>query len=737
MKNKTLNFLGKNKYPLILIALTVSSHWVWYFSYGILTDGDWRFWFEENLREFSSFSFIWTNLLTSTFGQVVAMITIYPVYATYGLLAKIGLGFGLAERFIFLFPASLISALASYFLIRKFLKSEMPAFIGALSYSFNTYFLKIQNSHLTIGVAYALAPFAILAFINLLEKKKKSAAILFSLLFSLVGFYEMRIAYIVFFILFIYFIFYCIFHRIKINELIIHFKLLLFSSAIILLLNLFWVITLFNVSSDIYSSVVRGQLFGNLFLNVSYAITFFYPFWNAGKILPFVNQKIPILAWLLPVFVFLPVMLYKKNKNVLFFCFVSILGILLTKQNSPPFADLYLFLFENFPGFKLFREASKFFILIALGYSVLIAYFVDWLLTNWTNKKWQVYFKYLIISFLIIFPIWNTKTSITGEIERLFTAKKVPGDYAILKNNIINQEYYYRTFWVPTGSRWTFYTNQNPRINSASVIKTSWKDFIDSNQGNETWPVQDRIMDIYKKNYAGRLFDISSIKYVLIPTKDNENNDDFFAPYGGQLNPDIRNWYISELNRISFLKKVDLGTKEIAVYENENFRPHVYTTREKETIYKEVPYQEVNFIQKNPTQYDIILKNIKYTTFVNFSESFHPDWKLRAGDFGWLSAIINKNYFFPDDFHLKNDANLNSFRIDPKFIKENYPGGAYKENPDGSIDVNLTLYFRPQSWFYLGLIISGLTLFFCFAYLGYDLIRRRRNKQLLSSTLSK
>jgi hypothetical protein len=50
----------------------------------------------------------------------------------------------------------------------------------------------------------------------------------------------------------------------------------------------------------------------------------------------------------------------------------------------------------------------------------------------------------------------------------------------------------------------------------------------------------------------------------------------------------------------------------------------------------------------------------------------------------------------------------------------------YKENPDGSIDLEFTLYFKPQSYFYLGIIISGTTLILCLSYLGYTFYRHRK-----------
>jgi hypothetical protein len=41
-------------------------------------------------------------------------------------------------------------------------------------------------------------------------------------------------------------------------------------------------------------------------------------------------------------------------------------------------------------------------------------------------------------------------------------------------------------------------------------------------------------------------------------------------------------------------------------------------------------------------------------------------------------------------------------------------------------EVNITIQYYPQRWFYVGLIISGVTLFGCVSYLGYDFVRRRR-----------
>jgi hypothetical protein len=113
---------------------------------------------------------------------------------------------------------------------------------------------------------------------------------------------------------------------------------------------------------------------------------------------------------------------------------------------------------------------------------------------------------------------------------------------------------------------------------------------------------------------------------------------------------------------------------------------------------------------------------------VIFSENYNPNWNIYQQNLKWTNILFNKSIPLPESLHTKNKFNLNSFAIDPEYIKANFDKSMYKENPDGSIDVELTLYFKPQSYFYLGIIISGTTLILCLGYLGFYWFRRRGSK---------
>jgi hypothetical protein len=54
-----------------------------------------------------------------------------------------------------------------------------------------------------------------------------------------------------------------------------------------------------------------------------------------------------------------------------------------------------------------------------------------------------------------------------------------------------------------------------------------------------------------------------------VPLRDTNNDDDFFKFYG-----DDRNFYIDQLDAVSTLKRVDIGAKDLVVYQNNNNEPY-------------------------------------------------------------------------------------------------------------------------------------------------------------------
>ena len=149
----------------------------------------------------------------------------------------------------------------------------------------------------------------------------------------------------------------------------------------------------------------------------------------------------------------------------------------------------------------------------------------------------------------------------------------------------------------------------------------------------------------------------------------------------------------------------------------------------------------ITFKKINPTKYVVKVENSTEPFFLVFSESYHPQWKVYIEDKPIEFNQIIAKYphvnvkeakhdwykFTPEDitfllkkpqderYHFVANGYANAWYIDPKDFDK-----------DGDGEFVVILYFLPQSLFYLGLFISGVTLFVCVGYLFYDWMRERR-----------
>ena len=84
-----------------------------------------------------------------------------------------------------------------------------------------------------------------------------------------------------------------------------------------------------------------------------------------------------------------------------------------------------------------------------------------------------------------------------------------------------------------------------------------------------------------------------------------------------------------------------------------------------------------------------------------------------------------------DEHHYKLNGFLNGWYVDTVELCE--AKALCSQNADGSYDIEFVIEFFPQRFFYLGLLISGTTLFLCIAYLMYEGIRRIRRRRYKGS----
>jgi len=362
---------------------------------------------------------------------------------------------------------------------------------------------------------------------------------------------------------------------------------------------------------------------------------------------------------------------------------------------------VYAWLYYHLPGFNAFREASKFYFYIHLGFSVFIGGLVSLIWSVSQRLKRHRLSSLLIIMSIFILFTYNARPIVTKEIEAIFVPRTIPLEYLTLKEFINSQPEYFKTLSIPTHSRWQLFTSLHPNFSYIEALNSQWDYLVTRFRQERTRHTeQDVIFSTFDYRFRG-LLTLSSIKYVIVPLQDLVNDDDFFAYYGD------RRLYLDKLNSLSFLKKTNVNVNDIAVYENPDFRPKFYLSDQLEKLenFRESHVIPVSYLRLSSTHYQLTLPKRDQPTYLNFTERFHPDWRLKPDDFNWLLSLIWPSYFLSDSYHSANGARLNSYYL-----------------PPGSSQT-LHLYFKPQAYVNLGLIISSVSFFTIVVLIIYDLKR--------------
>lgn len=718
-------FIQKYVFLIVLLGISLLSHWYVFFDGGTLNAGDWVYHFSSTLHDLKDY-----HIYASAYGlgTVSVFANNWIFYYLYYALDWIKIGWDIGTRIIFLIPIIFFTPLFSFLFFKKVFQNNMIAFFSACLYSFNTFFLKLQLDWLTYAFIWWILPALFLSVLNYLDTKKEKYLIYNAVLIFLGIAYELRIMFLVLIFLSLFQVTYLIVHNDSIQQRLKYSAFIFGSIFVGAIMHIFWILPLMKggIASDVMNNASSNP-FVSLY-DILDVFTLHMYSWSHNFVLEaFIKQPIELRHFLIPLLAVVGLVVYKKTQaqkeyNVYFsfFAISLVIFIFLGKQELVPLADFYGWAFRSIPLFNLYRESSKFFILVAMSSAFFFGIGLFWLYTfiQKYNRKASI----LIVGMLLFFStVFNLQHFFDQGVGGMTKGTSIPDDYNILEKKLSNDAEFFRVLWTPTKPRFGFYSQNHPFVNAID-LPVIYNKRVNFTLFDKTLPVTDEIMYLFGQEFSNILLDQDSVKYVIVPLleqrerrtsiDDSKLVDELYEYYGE------RSLFIQKLDKLPYLKKIDIGTKELVVYENENYRPHIYVTEEKETIQREVAFGKVSFEFKNPTEYKISLKDMSEPVYVNFSEKYHSDWKIRFGRFNWFDVLRNKNYFLSDGNHFENDAKLNSFLVNPKEVCATVESTC-KKNLDGSYDIDLTLYFKPQSYFYLGLIISGATFIGCLVYLWW------------------
>jgi len=656
---------------LFLIGFILTVYRNWFLSPNII-GGDWPYFFNETLKQFTFFPPAWSLMHGNGLGAPITTYFIdqylyFTVYLSVGILHvpwAIGYKLFWFGFFIVLSISSSIYLLKTIFSQAKFWQMG----IAALIFTTNTYILMVVGGgQMGVALAYSVVPFVLARFIKLIDhiavsNKDFQSALIAGLVLAIQVMFDPRIAYVTMISVALYSMFNITKNMVKNLNLILF--VFIIPAIIAILLNTTWILPILiskqSSFSDLGSAYTGVEIVKFLsFASFSQSLSLLHPNWPEN-----IFGKIYFMK---PEFILLPIiafssLLFKFSRKILFFALLGIVGAFLAKGASDPFGGAYLWLFSYFPGFIVFRDSTKFYLLTALSYSILVPYSllaISNKVSNIKHKTLNMHNAYYIIpvTFLVVWA-FLIHPAILGQLGGTFKKNDVPKEYVELKDFLYKQPEFFRTLWIPRQQRFAFASNTHPAIEVMPL-------FAATNSAE--------IIAGLQKSESQRLLKELSVKYVIIPY---DSIGEIFLKdrkYDEKQRTDLE----KQLDNITWLRKIKTG--KITIYETQSHSDHFWLEGKGKVTYKML----------SSTVYDLDIE-ISQPTKLVFSENFNNYWTANVGN----SNILSKDY-----------KGLNSFDL----------------NKIGHSKIRV--FFSQEKEYIFGRAITLITIFI----LTILLIRKRRN----------
>lgn len=658
----------KNPYQLFVLVLLIALVYGSWFIPGLITSGDFWYFYPSmyGLFDVAFSAWNWEKGNGLGLNSVLYQAVLFDFGLPITLLGGIcNFSWQVIERFGFFYPFLIIGSVGSYVLHKNVFRDNVLWIVTAIVILFNTYILTlVGGGQILIGIAYAFSAIVLSAFIKNINDDKKYSFLIYvrniivlGVLFGIDVLLDLRIAYILAIAVTLYYLVYLILSISK-NNISNMVRKLLFSVLLPILfafvLNGFWSLSLvinrrnpLQALGSAYSDVASVKFFS--FATLENSISLLHPNWPEnlfGKV-----------SFMRPEFILIPVIAFsgllllgrvkstKLSRMIIFFAILGLVGAFLAKGANEPFGGVYLFLFEHIPGMVMFRDPTKFYMLVVLSFSILIPFTLYQIVGIFKKVK---YLSIIFIFIFIIFWLTSISNAIFHQLGGTFKHTTIPNEYLQLETFLRNDHEFSRTFWIPQVQRFGYYSPTHPPMVAEDFLQIYSYD-----------KLAKKIVDLRTQ----RVLENMSVKYIIIPY---DSEGEIFLD-DRKYNPKLQQILTNKVSADSGLKKIKQFS-QIGVYELSNPKPHFWSER---GIIK-------NYSRVSAVKYRVNLVNAKKGDRIVFSEGYDSGWKGKIIGEKSNPVLIS----FPYEKH------INSFTI----------------NRSGSYI--LEVYYENQIWVNIGIVVS-------------------------------
>ena len=625
--------------------------------------GDWPYFFPEALKTMSVFSPSWNPTYGNGLGGPVINYTLDQYLHFTALFSRIPfIPWPLVYKIFWFLPVVLVSIYATARLHRVIFgdRAIWPLSLGILIFTTNTYIVMISaGGQMGIALAYACTPLVCSNFILLASTRTVKNTISAGLLLALQVVLDLRVAYITLVAVSLYYLLHISSPTLrKIFQIVISIGI---PVAIAMILHAAWTLPLLVLRQHPFQDLGQSYTDPDMvkflsFSDFSHSLALLHPNWPEnifGKVY-FMQPEfllLPILAF--SGLLFLGRVSIQLKKRILFFAVLALLGSFLAKGTSLPLGEVYVALFERIPGFVLFRDPTKFYILVSLSFSILIP-FTLWQVSAWISKKRKIDSRLTLLSFALVFVIlWGVliREALQGKLGGTFQKHDIPAGYVVFKDFLDKQPQFFRVLTVPRWQRFIYATDRHPLVDASYLFN-----------------VQDISLLVGLMSSSQDYLSQLSVKYIIVP--DDSLGEIFLTDRSYDETKYIS--VVKSLEAIPWIRKVHTFGK-VVIFETRFHHDRFWVDRG----------EILNYEAVHPTRYVVDVKT-DASSILTSSESYDPRW-----------AAVSENATLPVT---RSEHGLMSVAI---------PAGTHR----------ITLTYRPETYYVLGRSVTIVSITILLFYL--------------------
>jgi tetratricopeptide (TPR) repeat protein len=343
--------------------------YVWLFSLGPLDAGDWKWPTRGRLLEWFPWPSVWNDTLGLSGENRFLDAFRFPVYAVDGFIASLGGTWSVVERLVYMLPFAVLLPVGGWLLAREVLGSTRWTLLAPVLLMGNTYFLINGDGEVPLVLSEAIGCVVLVLFLRSMHRFSLRWALAAGLLLAVGSASDLRPAFLTVLLMVGYLVIIAVaeptWRMIRLRILLISVTGLTFLGT-----QFFWLVPLLTYKGHAALPIPRAPDF--TIITFEHGIAGVAAGWTGGTPAAFSEAPLDPLFMILPLVAMFPLAWRKMRPEILWLALAALVGAFLAKTNNPPIGGLYDWIYLHVPGFSLFREGSKFFYPISLGYAVLI-----------------------------------------------------------------------------------------------------------------------------------------------------------------------------------------------------------------------------------------------------------------------------------------------------------------------------------------------------------------------------